>query len=56
LPPAQIRSSPKILIGAVGEIIGQVLDRGQRLGLTYQVLRGVTQVLVDVITRVRGDR
>jgi alkanesulfonate monooxygenase SsuD/methylene tetrahydromethanopterin reductase-like flavin-dependent oxidoreductase (luciferase family) len=57
LTPAQIRSSPKILIGAIGEIAAQVLDRGKRLGLTYQVLRGAApEVLADVITRVRGDR
>jgi hypothetical protein len=53
----QIRSSPKILIGAVGEIAAQVRDRGKRLGLTCQVLRGATpEVLPDVITQVRADR
>jgi probable F420-dependent oxidoreductase len=57
LTPAQIRSSPKILIGTVGEIAAQVLDRSRRLGLTYQVLRGAApEVLATVITRVRGDR
>jgi probable F420-dependent oxidoreductase len=57
LTPAQIRSSPKILIGTAGEIAGQVQDRGKRLGLTYQVLRGADpEVLADVITRVRGGR
>jgi probable F420-dependent oxidoreductase len=57
LTPAQIRSSPKILIGTVGEIAAQVLDRGKRLGLTYQVLRGATpEVLAGVITQVRSDR
>jgi probable F420-dependent oxidoreductase len=56
LTPAQIRSSPKILIGTVGEIAAQVLDRSRRLGLTYQVLRGTApEVLATVITRVRGD-
>jgi probable F420-dependent oxidoreductase len=56
LTPEQIRSSPKILIGTVGEIAGLILDRGRRLGLTYQVLRGATaEVLADVITQVRGD-
>ena len=56
LTPAQIRSSPKILIGTVGEIAAQVLDRGKRLGLTYQVLRGAApEVLTDVIAQVRGD-
>jgi alkanesulfonate monooxygenase SsuD/methylene tetrahydromethanopterin reductase-like flavin-dependent oxidoreductase (luciferase family) len=55
LTPAQIRSSPKILIGAVGEIAAQILDRGKRLGLTYQVLRGADpEILADVITQVRG--
>jgi probable F420-dependent oxidoreductase len=56
LTPAQIRASPKILIGTVGEIAAQVIERGKRLGLTYQVLRGDTpEVLADVITQVRGD-
>jgi hypothetical protein len=55
LTPAQIRSSPKILIGTVGEIAAQVLDRGARLGLTYQVLRGAaTEDLAAVISQVRS--
>jgi len=55
LSPGQIRSSPKILIGTLDEIAGQILDRGRRLGLTYQVLRGATpEELGTVITRVRG--
>jgi probable F420-dependent oxidoreductase len=54
LTPAQIRSSPKILIGTVSEIAAQILERGQRLGLTYQVLRGAApEELAGVITRVR---
>lgn len=56
LTPAQIRSSPKILIGTAGEIAAQILDRGKRLGLTYQVLRGADpEVLADVIAQVQGD-
>lgn len=55
LTPAQVRSSPKILIGTVDEIASQVLDRGKRLGLTYQVLRGAEpEVLAAVIRQVRG--
>jgi alkanesulfonate monooxygenase SsuD/methylene tetrahydromethanopterin reductase-like flavin-dependent oxidoreductase (luciferase family) len=56
LTPAQIRSSPKILIGTAGEIAAQVLDRGKRLGLSYQVLRDADpEALADVIARVQGD-
>jgi alkanesulfonate monooxygenase SsuD/methylene tetrahydromethanopterin reductase-like flavin-dependent oxidoreductase (luciferase family) len=56
LTPAQIRSSPKILIGTAGEIAAQILDRGKRLGLTYQVLRGADpEILADVIAQVQGD-
>jgi probable F420-dependent oxidoreductase len=56
LTSEQIRSSPKILIGTVGQIADQVLDRGNRLGLTYQVMRGAApEVLADVISRVRGS-
>ena len=55
LTPAQIRSSPKILIGTVSEIAAQVLDRGARLGLTYQVLRGAAiEDLGAVISQVRS--
>jgi alkanesulfonate monooxygenase SsuD/methylene tetrahydromethanopterin reductase-like flavin-dependent oxidoreductase (luciferase family) len=56
LTPAQIRSSPKILIGTAGEIAAQILDRGKRPGLTYHVLRGTApEVLADLIAQVHGD-
>ena len=54
LSPEQILASPKILIGTVSEIAGRVIDRGARLGLTYQVLRGAApEVLGQVISEVR---
>jgi probable F420-dependent oxidoreductase len=54
LTPAQVRSSPKILIGTVGEIAAQVLDRRRHLGVTYQVLRGAApELLGEVISQVR---
>ena len=53
--PEQIRASPKILIGTLEEIAAQILDRGQRLGLTYYVLRGAPpEDLAALITRVRA--
>ena len=55
LTPAQILASPKILIGTVREIAAAILDRGARLGLTYQVLRGISPAdLAAVISQVRG--
>jgi probable F420-dependent oxidoreductase len=54
LTPEQVRSSPKILMGTTGEIAAQILDRRDRLGLSYYVLRGVApEVLADVISQVR---
>jgi probable F420-dependent oxidoreductase len=54
LTAAQVRSSPKVLIGTVDEIAAQVLDRRRHLGLTYQVLRGATpEVLAEVISQVK---
>ena len=55
LTPEQILASPKILIGTLDEIAAQILDRGQRLGLTYYVLRGAPpEDLAALITRVRA--
>jgi hypothetical protein len=57
LSPEQILASPKILIGSVSEIAERVVDRGARLGLTYQVLRGAApEVLAEVISLVRRAR
>ncbi len=56
LTPAQILSSPKILIGTPAEIAARVLDRGARLGLTYQILRGAEpELLAEVIAKVRAS-
>jgi probable F420-dependent oxidoreductase len=55
LTPAQILAAPKILIGTADEVAAQVLDRGRRLGLTYQVLRGATpEDLAPVLATVRA--
>jgi probable F420-dependent oxidoreductase len=56
LSPEQVRSSPKILIGTPDEIAAQILERGQRLGLTYYVMRGAApEELGAIIARVRAS-
>jgi alkanesulfonate monooxygenase SsuD/methylene tetrahydromethanopterin reductase-like flavin-dependent oxidoreductase (luciferase family) len=56
LSPEQVRSSPKILIGTPEEIAAQILERGQRLGLTYYVMRGAApEELGAIIARVRAS-
>lgn len=56
LSPQQVSSSPKILIGTPDDIAAQILERGQRLGLTYYVLRGAPpEELRAIITRVRAE-
>jgi probable F420-dependent oxidoreductase len=54
LTPEQIVASPKLLIGTVDQIADRILDYGQRLGLTYNVLIGVeAEAFAPVIRRVR---
>ena len=56
LSPQQVSSSPKILIGTPDGIAAQILERAQRLGLTYYVLRGAPpEELRAIITRVRAE-
>lgn len=56
LSPQQVSSSPKILIGTPDDIAAQILERGERLGITYYVLRGAPpEELRAIITRVRAD-
>jgi alkanesulfonate monooxygenase SsuD/methylene tetrahydromethanopterin reductase-like flavin-dependent oxidoreductase (luciferase family) len=54
LTPEQIIASPKLLIGTVEQIAERVLEYGERLGLTYNVVIGVeAEQFAPVIQRVR---
>jgi probable F420-dependent oxidoreductase len=54
LSPEQIIASPKLLIGTVDQIAERILDYGERLGLTYNVVIGVdADQFAPVIRRVR---
>ena len=54
LSPEQILASPKLLIGTVDQIAERILDYGERLGLTYNVVIGVeADQFAPVIRRVR---
>jgi probable F420-dependent oxidoreductase len=54
LTPEQIIASPKLLIGTVDQIAERILDYGERLGLTYNVVIGVeADQFAPVIQRVR---
>lgn len=54
LTPEQIIASPKLLIGTVDQIAERILNYGERLGLTYNVVIGVEAAEFEpVIQRVR---
>jgi probable F420-dependent oxidoreductase len=54
LTPEQIIASPKLLIGTVEQIAERILEYGERLGLTYNVVIGVeAERFAPVIQRVR---
>ena len=55
LTAEQIIASPKLLIGTVEQIAERILDYGERLGLTYNVVIGVeAEQFAPVIQRVRA--
>ncbi|WP_033295890.1 LLM class flavin-dependent oxidoreductase [Amycolatopsis jejuensis] len=55
LTPEQIFESPKMLVGSLDEVAGQIVRRGTELGITYHSLRAPTpEELAPVIDAVKS--